>query len=307
MVATVRILDLIARPEGKDSLHDPLVADIATKLVAEFEARLSDRQCVRWPEPLEMVRSYYARTARGPIVKIQPDGGECTTHWLNGKLHRNPKEGPAWHYVRGEEVRIEYGINGQLHRDPADGPALSYTHFEGREISGEEYFEHGEWHRPPSQGPAVIQANRSGRLVLEIYVEHGQRHRDPKQGPAWRAVQHGYERWEYTVRGKCHRDEEFGPAVIDKDDSTGIVTCEEYYRDGQLHRADGPATISRYPDGTLCAQAWYRQGKLHRDLQEGPAMIMWNEDGSVSVEDFWREGELMESRVAGLVEEERCA
>jgi hypothetical protein len=55
----------------------------------------------------------------------------------------------------------------------------------------------------------------------------------------------------------------------------------KYYRNGKLHRDDGPAVIK--PDGT---QEWYKEGKLHRD--DGPAVIYtsnisnWNKDGKIS-------------------------
>jgi len=50
------------------------------------------------------------------------------------------------------------------------------------------------------------------------------------------------ERW--RVDGKLCR---YGglPAVLYIDEFTGVVTLEEYYRNGQLHRNDGPAQIKR--------------------------------------------------------------
>lgn len=54
----------------------------------------------------------------------------------------------------------------------------------------------------------------------------------------------------------------------------------KYYRNGKLHRDDGPAVIK--PDGT---QEWYKEGKLHRD--DGPAVIytfgeeQWYNNGEI--------------------------
>jgi hypothetical protein len=41
---------------------------------------------------------------------------------------------------------------------------------------------------------------------------------------------------------------------------------QRWYKDGNLHREDGPAII--YPDGT---KRWYKDGKRHRE--DGPAII----------------------------------
>jgi len=45
----------------------------------------------------------------------------------------------------------------------------------------------------------------------------------------------------------------------------GELGSKAYYRNGKLHRCNGPAI--EYPTGTKC---WYHNGKLHRD--DGPAI-----------------------------------
>ena len=67
----------------------------------------------------------------------------------------------------------------------------------------------------------------------------------------------------YYKEGKLHRDD--GPAVIYTDGS------EFYYKDGKRHRDDGPAVI--WADGS---EFYYKDDKLHRD--DGPAVI--RADGS---------------------------
>jgi hypothetical protein len=51
----------------------------------------------------------------------------------------------------------------------------------------------------------------------------------------------------------------------------GMITRPDgtrwWYRDGKLHREDGPAI-----EWADCYRAWYRDGKLHRE--DGPA-IEW--------------------------------
>ena len=50
----------------------------------------------------------------------------------------------------------------------------------------------------------------------------------------------------------------------------GLITSDDgsqhWYRNGELHREDGPAIV--YPNGP---QHWYRNGKSHRE--DGPAVI----------------------------------
>ena len=57
---------------------------------------------------------------------------------------------------------------------------------------------------------------------------------------------------------------------------------EEHYDNGVLHRDDGPALISTYPDGTR-EETWYRNGERHRD--DDPALILASADGSR--EEIW--------------------
>ena len=59
---------------------------------------------------------------------------------------------------------------------------------------------------------------------------------------------------------------------------------QAWYKDGTLHREDGPAII--YPDGH---QEWWKDGKYHRE--DGPAVINtdgyqeWFKDGKLHRED----------------------
>ncbi|MHA6897985.1 hypothetical protein [Ralstonia pseudosolanacearum] len=54
----------------------------------------------------------------------------------------------------------------------------------------------------------------------------------------------------------------------------------KFYRNGVLHREDGPAVVGRD------YQAWYRHGLLHRE--DGPAVIRGR--GAGAVEEYWFEG-----------------
>lgn len=68
----------------------------------------------------------------------------------------------------------------------------------------------------------------------------------------------GAEKW--YKNGRLHRED--GPAITDSNRS-------EWYKDGRLHREDGPAII--FINGT---KKWYREGRLHRE--DGPAVVEAN-------------------------------
>lgn len=52
------------------------------------------------------------------------------------------------------------------------------------------------------------------------------------------------------------------PALIERDDTTGIVTCEEWWQDGKPHREGGPALIRRDGmTGIVTHEEWWQDGK----------------------------------------------
>lgn len=59
-------------------------------------------------------------------------------------------------------------------------------------------------------------------------------------------------------------------------------TGSHYLRGGVPHREDGPAYEGR--DG---AEAWFRDGKLHRDPADGPALVEDN------FEEYYQDGRLV--------------
>jgi len=85
----------------------------------------------------------------------------------------------------------------------------------------------------------------------------------------------GTSRW--YRNGQLHRED--GPAVVESD-GTGI----RWFRNGELHREDGPAFIDP-KDG----ERWYRNGQLHRE--DGPAVVSdtigerWYQNGQLHRED----------------------
>ncbi len=73
----------------------------------------------------------------------------------------------------------------------------------------------------------------------------------------------GSQRW--FKDGKLHRED--GPAIIDPDGR------QTWYKDGNLHREDGPAII--HPDGT---KYWYKDGKEITD-----DIINWAKDRDIDL------------------------
>lgn len=76
-------------------------------------------------------------------------------------------------------------------------------------------------------------------------------------------------------RGEVHRLD--GPARIIRD-KNGNVDREEWWKNGLLHREDGPAIVTNYQSGAFgYCHKWFREGRLHRE--RGPAIIDVGEQG----------------------------
>ena len=103
------------------------------------------------------------------IHEIDPETGIVLLemHRLNGRLHRNSKQGPALihrHPDTGTVIEERYYWNGRLHRE--DGAAvLEYNYLNSVPMS-EMYYRHGLIHRDPKQGPARLERNDSGTILL---------------------------------------------------------------------------------------------------------------------------------------------
>lgn len=78
------------------------------------------------------------------------------------------------------------------------------------------------------------------------------------------------------------------------DPLTGIVTCEEWRKDGKRHRADGPAYIERDAvTGTVTHEEWWTGGKL--DRTDGPAFTLRDDQtGTVIREEWYKDGHQIE-------------
>ncbi len=301
ILATARLLELVAVIEGKQSIHDPVVQTVAGEIMSYFEktANMAD---IHWSTPFEMIEQHYAGKLRGPTIVTREDGATVTRWWKGFDLHREPTEGPACIIERGSYRREEYWMDGKRHRSPQhgpaimltdlletgelrreeawwfedqrhrpheDGPALLTTHYgDNHNLRGEEYFEHGKEHRPANIGPAVTHWDQSGRKVMERFMEFGEPHRDPNSGPALFMI-----RDPVTFTG-----------------AEDNVTVVRYCLRGETHRdeADGPAVAVRdNGSGTLLQEQYDWHGMGHR--KSGPAVIERNSAGQVIFE-AWCDG-----------------
>lgn len=137
-------------------------------------------------------------------------------------------------------------------------------------------------------GPAVFSSDRFG------YYSLGQLHRHHTEGPAFSTPIRKIYYW----RGKIHRPSLHGPAVEELDGTrlyydNGVMTRDfregpaeircmyhrvGYYRDGKLHREDGPALIENNKI------SYYRNGELYRE--DGPTICHFKDGRETPWEDW---------------------
>jgi len=86
--------------------------------------------------------------------------------------------------------------------------------------------------------------------------------------------------------------------ITDSDAATGIVTYEEWRKNGKWDRADGPACIRRdAATGTVTKELWYSDDRL--DRADGPAFIERGAaTGIVTYEAWWKDGKQFEPSTA---------
>lgn len=229
--------------------------------------------------------------------------------YKNGILHRD--NGPAIEYGRGPNKWCLWYENGLKHRD--NGPAVICTN------GYEKWYKDNKIHR--NNGPAITHSDGT-----KMWYKDGLRHRDDGPAIEWA---NGDKVW--YKDGKIHRED--GPAVIYSDKNKVIALFERpefkkiktssyevernkkgeknnyivikkqiknleykeerWYKNGKLHREDGPAVIINndkywYKNGRKHRlndpaielangnKYWYKNGKLHKE--DGPAKII--DDGA---------------------------
>ena len=68
---------------------------------------------------------------------------------------------------------------------------------------------------------------------------------------------------------------------------TGQLKSEKWYKNGVLHKEDGPAVIKYYTDGITFMEEWYKEGTMHRE--DGPAIIHYNNNGEIEKYSYYIE------------------
>jgi uncharacterized protein len=125
----------------------------------------------------------------------------------------------------GVILREMYQLNGRLHRDPSEGPAY-VARLKSGKVARERYYWHGRLHR--EEGPARLEYSDTGQVGLEMYYRHGLLHRDPKAGPAWIERFQGVVTNEsYFFNGAPFRDPADGPWHTGRH-NTGEIERELY-------------------------------------------------------------------------------
>ena len=89
---------------------------------------------------------YYVNRCPNPHGRCVTKYIDITIHWLDGKIHRNPMEGPAIEWANGTK---EWYVNDQCHRE--DGPAIEWAN------GTKEWYVKGKLHK--EDGPAIEYAN----------------------------------------------------------------------------------------------------------------------------------------------------
>ena len=149
------------------------------------------------------------------------------------------------YHMETSETRVNYYYKGMLHRCYCNRCACSYVH---------------------GDGPAEITANGS-----EIWYMYGVKHR--YDGPAVYDVMTNQTIW-YEF-GMVHRND--GPAVVNYSDDKRF--CNNYwYKYGVIENdKDSPAYIKfNIMSREVVARYYYKQGLLHRE--QGPAMVVIQDD-----------------------------
>lgn len=191
----------------------------------------------------------------------------------NGVLHRNGE--PAIIERSANQTRVSYYEQGQLHRE--DGPALAVYPgpAETTQPTIAEYYTHGHKQNPPTQDTP---ARTTAPLTLDELVE------------TYGGASIDYARTELTGSADAEFILPDGTSIhtIFDTDTRQILEITYFNDDDEIHRADGPAHTTFYPDGATRIEEWMVNDELHRE--DGPAFVAYAPDGSVTDSVLYRDG-----------------
>jgi hypothetical protein len=215
--------------------------------------------------------------------------------WINGELHR--EDGPAFESPDGHK---EWWVKYQRHRE--DGPAYERTDgykqwwINDKQLTEEQFNEYLNNKSTLSESRKVQQMKQNVMSLLsEAYLEiddEGSSSQpvnpvDTDSNDKKRKIdsfikqlqQFGMVNNDIRKLSKSVEDSDLDPPTREYEDGS-----KEWYKDGKLHRENGPAVES--PDGY---KQWYKEGKRHRE--NGPAIEWadgrkkWFKNGQIHRED----------------------
>lgn len=221
----------------------------------------------------------------GPAERTFDQNGnvKSETYYRDGKLHR--EDGPTViQYDVDRNVELEeYYLDG-MYQNRGDLPNVICYNKNGTPCMEEWKTSPGQCHR--DNGPAQRFYDEVGRLVKSVYIRDSKVHRE--DGPAI---------VDYENDGKTRESWYLDGVYQDRGDlpneivcnAGGIYNCMLWYNeDGQLHRENGPASQSFYPDGRIRFEEWHLNGVLTR--ADGPAITWWYPNGNVESEQVFLDG-----------------
>ena len=115
---------------------------------------------------------------------------------------------------------------------------------------------------------------------------------------------------EWYKNGRLHSPDNNTPAI------SFLGKYESYYKDGRVHRDNGPAIINYNSDGTIAKEEFYNDGYYHsnsgpsikeenyevyhhygkRHREDGPAVVHKDKEGNVIKEEWWINGEISKTK-----------
>lgn len=203
--------------------------------------------------------------------------------YLNLKRHHTKKKEMDTEDKDGHPVHVTmYRLFGLRHHD--DGPAMiQISPWYVEEI----YYRFGKRYR--EEGPAYSRRERrdleSNEYVLTYmwYDDEGYKVRkrieDEEDDPTiWSQREEWYDRY-----GRLHRDDDL-PALTETN-RLGVILRAGWMKQGRHERKHGPAVVTRYSTGELESEEYFRNGMMHRT--DGPAKIEYRIDGTISLQAWY--------------------
>ena len=260
----------------------------------EYKAKVSESNIVYTEEEFDEL----PKDKQNGCVKFS-NGEKCW--YKEGKLHR--EDGPAVECANGDKFWYK---KDQLHRE--DGPAIEYAN--GNKC----WYKEGKFHR--EDGPAIEFANGNKEWYKEnkLHREDGPAveyangdkywykdndlHREGGPAIEWsdgrveywlEDVRYTKDKYEAKMSEKVWTAEEFNELPTEKQIGcfNFVDGSKRWYKEGLLHREDGPALESAH--GT---KFWFKEGKYHRE--DGPAIEFadgtkeyWLDDKKYSEEEYY--------------------